>query len=354
MGKIKKILENELVEGAQSTDIYPVTSTKAVYNENNERLDNILKASQEKLSELEGKVDYNSLSHNKAAVFGFTRGSIDYLTGTEVHNPQTLRTDYIVIDRSTSLYLYMNVPSINSSDIYVVKYLNGQYAGYFQPQSASIIDIDYDETFNAVRLRIGSLGRDIEDIQIDCSCFALKIPIVQEIENIDSRLFNAENTIYNRVDSIFFVGRINYLNGEPITVNTGIRSLFLPLTCDSYAYLTLPTRTNPAVAFIIKYLNGNYVGYEVGHPPFFPIQKDASFDSIRIMVLDNSTWSDVDAANSSISLLQIKEKAENPIVKYSEVETRNAISASSLLDNVFMGPSWWAPSLVRSASINSV
>ena len=37
MGKIKKILENELVEGAQSTDIYPVTSTKAVYNENNER-----------------------------------------------------------------------------------------------------------------------------------------------------------------------------------------------------------------------------------------------------------------------------------------------------------------------------
>ena len=42
MGKIKKILENELVEGAQSTDIYPVTSTKAVYGENNNRLDNIL------------------------------------------------------------------------------------------------------------------------------------------------------------------------------------------------------------------------------------------------------------------------------------------------------------------------
>ena len=43
MGKIKKILENELVGGTQSTDIYPVTSVKAVYDENNKRLDNVIK-----------------------------------------------------------------------------------------------------------------------------------------------------------------------------------------------------------------------------------------------------------------------------------------------------------------------
>ena len=42
MGKIKKILENELVGGTQSNDVYPVTSIKAVYDENNERLDHIL------------------------------------------------------------------------------------------------------------------------------------------------------------------------------------------------------------------------------------------------------------------------------------------------------------------------
>lgn len=42
MGKIKKITENELVGGTQNTDVYPVTSTKAVYDESNERLDNIL------------------------------------------------------------------------------------------------------------------------------------------------------------------------------------------------------------------------------------------------------------------------------------------------------------------------
>ena len=42
MGKIKKILENELIGGTQNTDVYPVTSTKAVYNEDNENLDSIL------------------------------------------------------------------------------------------------------------------------------------------------------------------------------------------------------------------------------------------------------------------------------------------------------------------------
>lgn len=41
-GKIKKLLDNELVGGTQTTDVYPVTSIKAVYDEENERLDNII------------------------------------------------------------------------------------------------------------------------------------------------------------------------------------------------------------------------------------------------------------------------------------------------------------------------
>ena len=69
MGKIKKILENELVGGTQTTDIYPVTSIKAVYDENNERLDHILEASDEKLSELESEVIYDVSSRNNGAVF---------------------------------------------------------------------------------------------------------------------------------------------------------------------------------------------------------------------------------------------------------------------------------------------
>ena len=62
MGKIKKILENELVGGTQNTDVYPVTSTKAVYNEDNERLDNIL-------NRVESGIIYDVSLHNNGAVF---------------------------------------------------------------------------------------------------------------------------------------------------------------------------------------------------------------------------------------------------------------------------------------------
>lgn len=48
MGKIEKILKKGPVEG-QTTEVYPVTSTKAVYDENNKRLDNIITGLQESI-----------------------------------------------------------------------------------------------------------------------------------------------------------------------------------------------------------------------------------------------------------------------------------------------------------------
>ena len=43
MGIIRKVTEDELVGGTQNTDIYPITSIKAVYDEDNEALDGIIK-----------------------------------------------------------------------------------------------------------------------------------------------------------------------------------------------------------------------------------------------------------------------------------------------------------------------
>ena len=68
MGTIEKIIKKGLVEG-QIAEVYPVTSTKAVYDENNERLDHILEASDEKLSELKSEVIYDVSSRNNGAVF---------------------------------------------------------------------------------------------------------------------------------------------------------------------------------------------------------------------------------------------------------------------------------------------
>ena len=61
MGKIKKILENELIGGTQSTDIYPVTSIKAVYDENNVRLDTILKPATKEAAGLMSPEDKNNI-----------------------------------------------------------------------------------------------------------------------------------------------------------------------------------------------------------------------------------------------------------------------------------------------------
>lgn len=43
MGKVRKLLESELVGGTLSEDVYPVTSCAAVYRSDNKRLDDILK-----------------------------------------------------------------------------------------------------------------------------------------------------------------------------------------------------------------------------------------------------------------------------------------------------------------------
>lgn len=48
MGKIEKIIKKGPAEG-QTTEVYPVTSTKAVYDENNKRLDNIITGLQESI-----------------------------------------------------------------------------------------------------------------------------------------------------------------------------------------------------------------------------------------------------------------------------------------------------------------
>lgn len=70
MGKIKKILENELVGGTQSTDVYPITSTKAIYDENNVRLDDILKPATKESAGLMSPEDKNNIELVQTEVAG--------------------------------------------------------------------------------------------------------------------------------------------------------------------------------------------------------------------------------------------------------------------------------------------
>lgn len=58
MGKIKKLLESELIGGTGNIDVYPVTSTKAVYDGNNKSLDDILEEAYKNFNELNISILY--------------------------------------------------------------------------------------------------------------------------------------------------------------------------------------------------------------------------------------------------------------------------------------------------------
>lgn len=82
MGKIKKILENELVGGTQTTDVYPVTSVKAVYDENNKRLDHIIQTLNSRIGEFNESEDgtlYEQVQEAKNSGGGLSADAISML-----------------------------------------------------------------------------------------------------------------------------------------------------------------------------------------------------------------------------------------------------------------------------------
>ena len=102
MGKIKKILENELVGGTQNTDVYPVTSTKAVYDENNENLDNILNSITEKLNTkvntsdiVQQTGDSTTSVMSQKAVTDTIQAEIDRATAAEKANAQAIAEEKV-------------------------------------------------------------------------------------------------------------------------------------------------------------------------------------------------------------------------------------------------------------------
>ena len=79
MGKIKKILEKEL-GGTQSVEIYPVTSIEAVYDENNERLDNIInRKNNETQKEIKKQLGIDSTLINPVYLSGIDKEMLEDL-----------------------------------------------------------------------------------------------------------------------------------------------------------------------------------------------------------------------------------------------------------------------------------
>ena len=126
MGKIKKILEKEL-GSTQSVEVYPVTSIEAVYDENNERLDNIINRKNKEIQkELEAEVTRASNAESNL------RETINNIT--EI-NENVTSANIVTID---------NIPNTSSSN--VQQALNELYATF-----ASVDDVPVEDSNNFVK-----------------------------------------------------------------------------------------------------------------------------------------------------------------------------------------------------------
>lgn len=150
MGKIKKILENELVGGTQSTDIYPVTSTKAIYDENNVRLDDILKPATKESAGLMSPEDKNNIESVQTEMAGkMDKASVVQESGD---SEELVMSQKAVSDRLNGL----------SSTISEVN--DKANKAHTKAESASKMAENNKSALNTVTSDISTLKKKVEDI----------------------------------------------------------------------------------------------------------------------------------------------------------------------------------------------
>lgn len=200
MGKIKKILENELVGGTQGTDVYPVTSTKAVYDENNVRLDTILKPATEETAGLMSPEDKKNIDDK-----------LSKSQGGEIKKPIVITNDdsnYSVTINSDSIYIWSkkakknilsvqidksrNTIDINSPDgnpINISNILN--LVGKGRNYNSNIYSA-YDDTFSASKFKLRN-GNDSQVLLGDGSTTSKLVSYISASPQFDAYIVNILN-----------------------------------------------------------------------------------------------------------------------------------------------------------------
>ena len=118
MARIKKILENNLVGGNSNTEVYPVTSTKAIYNPEGTQLDEILNSLNETLASYGRNI--NELS--SYPVFG------GVLLSPSMSNsiPENI-SEIIYIAIAPGTYKYFNNLNVEVGEVALFRYKNTQW-----------------------------------------------------------------------------------------------------------------------------------------------------------------------------------------------------------------------------------
>ncbi len=221
MGKIKKITENELVGGTQNTDVYPVTSIKAVYDENNERLDNIL-------NRMIPIVYYNG----KIEV---AKNTVTFITlaygGMYIWKTQKGGAIFVTIEGSQSF----DLSSVDSCAICCNLLTNLlEVVSYTKLSSQYIPLICYDASINSNEQNSILGGILPTSLMYDYI-------VSKEIINLKTNINNIAPSIFPKINPIiYYTGHITQ-NNKNVTFSKG--DIYLQLSDGSAPYVTLSQDT---------------------------------------------------------------------------------------------------------------
>lgn len=187
MGKIKKILENELIGGTQGTDVYPVTSVMAVYDAKNVRLDTILGYSCKTLNKgnyITVINDKLTLNVNKGVGSASCSNFLKLYTGVKLtlyniakytnvgytNVPAILFFDenfsYISSIKSTETTLEVSTSEIPSNTVYFIIQSNATAIPYVVPDSGELSIIDTGVSISTTT-QVEGISTQVEGISTD-------------------------------------------------------------------------------------------------------------------------------------------------------------------------------------------
>lgn len=190
MGKIKKLKDVELVGGTEQSDVYPITSTKAIYDENNKRLDSII-------SELQKSADSSLETENKTIV-----GSINELKRLQ-------DTGYLFKDVATPT----TDPGAPKAKVFYIANGKGTYTNFggLEVTEDEVVVLYWDTAWHKVSTGIASQAKLSElesEIKLDINSIEENLFSITQANEYNGHL-DSSNKIVAWRQSKFIALRIN-------------------------------------------------------------------------------------------------------------------------------------------------
>lgn len=185
MGKIKKILENELIGGTQNTEVYPITSTKAVYDENNTPLsENIEQINTDIISSKTG----NFTDIGTEEIASTSSSSAEYDVNIKANRKYTLMLKSDVNVNQTSI----NIRTKKQSDGTWGEFIIQNNPAYNQQNLSKGVYIEFTLAYAASSITVQLIGQDSScNMQV-----SIALQLSEELLDNANNISNVEATVY--------------------------------------------------------------------------------------------------------------------------------------------------------------